>query len=70
MSKERCLKIADSAGVSNSIANSLLSLRDETALKDFKRSTKINSFFYPLLAFCIGIMDDEMHKFENLQSIA
>lgn len=70
VSKERCLKIAESTGVSNSVANSLISLRDETALKGFQKYSSLNPFFYPFLVFCMNIMKDEMYKFETLSSIS
>jgi hypothetical protein len=70
VSKERCLGIAASVGVHESVASSLLSLRDETALKDFKTLAKENSFFLPLLRFCLELMQDELHKFDKLGPMA
>ena len=53
------MKIAASAGISESLVNSLLSMRDQTALKDFKKFSSMNAFFKPLLAFCVGAIEME-----------
>ena len=63
VSKEKCQEMAASVGISESVANSLLSTRDQTALKDFKLFSEMNPFFRPFLAFCSALMADEMHKF-------
>lgn len=71
MSKERCLKIAARAGISKSVAISLLSMRDQTALKDFKKYNSVNPFFKPLLAFCVGVLeqDNSMDQFPLLRDL-
>jgi hypothetical protein len=42
VSKERCLKIAARTGVEESLADLLISKRDETALKDLKTYASTN----------------------------
>ena len=69
VSKEKALEIADRAGNLSEL-NSVLSLRNKTALKDLKKLCDENCFFYPFMAFCVQIMEDEMHKFEKLGSMA
>ncbi len=61
--------MAASVGISESVANSLLSSRDQTALKDFKSFSRLNPFFRPLVAFCSALMADEMHKFQTLEPL-
>ena len=65
VSKERCQEMAASVGISESVANSLLS-REQTALKDFKAYSATSPFFRALVAFSLEAMRDELHKFETL----
>ncbi len=65
VSKEKLLEIADRAGNFGSLST-VLSLRNKTALKDLKALCNVNCFFYPFMAFCINIMEDEAHKFEKI----
>lgn len=65
VSKERCQEMASSVGISESVANSLLS-REQTALKDFKAYSAISPFFRALIAFSLEAMKEELHKFETL----
>ncbi len=54
--------MADSTGVEESLATSLISLRDETALKELKRYSSLNNFFYALLWFCQTIISEELKE--------
>lgn len=69
VSKERCLKIASRAGISESDARSLITLRDETSLKGYLSNTKQNKFFFPFICFCFSLIKDEMATLDPLSKI-
>ena len=69
VSKERCLKIASRAGIPESEARSLITLRDETSLKGYLSYTKQNKFFFPFLCYCFSLIQDEMQSLDPLSKI-